>query len=94
MAEEFGWCDLHDELVDEDTYEWKGCWSCYHFSEGNGFPYVSVQEAAWELGCHAALSGSGLRVESLKGEFLSRVDVLVFFPHQENITLPMRAFTT
>lgn len=33
-------------------------------------------------------------MESLKEEFLSRVDALAFFPHQENITLPTRAFAT
>lgn len=49
MIEEFGWCDLHDDQVDENTYEWKGCWGCYHFSQGDGFRFTSVQEAALEL---------------------------------------------
>jgi hypothetical protein len=25
MVEEFGWCDLHDEPMDERQYEWKSC---------------------------------------------------------------------
>ena len=45
-------------------------------------------------GSRAALSEGGARVESLKEEFLSRVGALAFFPHQENITLPTRAFAT
>lgn len=66
-AEEFGWCDFHDELLDEDTYVWKGCWGCYHFGKGTGFPYSSVQEAASELGVSCSTVRRWIKNGKLEG---------------------------
>lgn len=45
----FGYCDLHEEIADEDTYRYKGCWGCQHFEFGQTFPYLFVAEAAEKL---------------------------------------------
>jgi len=44
-VEAIGHCDLHDKPVGESEFEWKGCWTCWHFSYRN-WPYISVREAA------------------------------------------------
>jgi hypothetical protein len=48
-SKEFGFCDLHEELTDEVTYRYKGCWGCQHFEFGQTCPYLFVSEAAEEL---------------------------------------------
>ena len=41
-----GYCDLHEREVQEEEFERKGCWACYHFGYSTDYPYVDVQEAA------------------------------------------------
>ena len=48
-TKEFGFCDLHEEITDEFTYRYKGCWGCQHFEFGQTFSYLFVSEAAVEL---------------------------------------------
>jgi excisionase family DNA binding protein len=64
---EFGYCDLHKEPVDEGTYEYKGCWGCYHFHRGKDFPYMSVTEASEELGVSESTIRRWIRKGKLKG---------------------------
>ncbi len=46
----FGICDnvTHNEYrgeeISEETFEYKGCWNCIWFSQGNDFPYYDVEE--------------------------------------------------
>ncbi len=68
----FGWCDLHDDTVSEYTYEYKGCWSCYHFGEGNRFPYVSTREAACELKVSESTVRRWLRQGRISGRIFER----------------------
>jgi len=63
----FGYCDFHEEPVDEETYEYKGCWGCYHFHEGKDFPYVSVMEASKELGVSESTVRRWVKKGKLKG---------------------------
>jgi excisionase family DNA binding protein len=48
-TKEVGFCDLHEELADEVTYRYKGCWGSQHFEFSQTFPYLFVSEAAEEL---------------------------------------------
>jgi len=48
--DEFGWCDFHEESVNEETYSWKGCWGCHYFREGKAYPYIFVAEAVSKFG--------------------------------------------
>jgi len=93
IVKEFGWCDLHDEPINEDTYEWKGCWGCYHFGEGTGFPYASVQEVASELGVSCSTVRRLIKSGNSKAYYSSRVDTPVLCPRRENITLHVRALS-
>jgi hypothetical protein len=63
----FGYCDFHEEPVDEGTYEYKGCWGCYHFHEGKDFPYMSVMEASKELGVSESTIRRWIKKGKLKG---------------------------
>lgn len=33
------------EDISEETFEYKGCWSCYHFTYDEDFPYYDVEKA-------------------------------------------------
>jgi len=46
---DFGYCSFHEALVSEGIYQWKGCWGCQYFGEGEDFPYRSVAQAASQL---------------------------------------------
>jgi hypothetical protein len=72
MSEGFGWCDLHGKPVYGDTYEWKGCWGCHHFAEEEGFPYVSVQIAASELGVSCSTVRRWIKSGKLKGRIFEQ----------------------
>jgi len=67
MDEEFDWCDLHEDSVDEGTYEWKGCWGCYHFREGEDFPYMSVGEASSDVGVSQSTVRRWIKAGKLEG---------------------------
>ncbi len=73
MVEGFGWCDLHNSLVDEGQYEWKGCWGCRHFSSGHDFPYASTEEAASELVVSPSTIRRWVKSGKLEGWVLEQV---------------------
>ena len=66
-ADEFGYCDYHEESIDEGEYEYKGCWGCYHFGMGKGFPYMFVPEASKELGVSESTIRRWIRKGKLRG---------------------------
>ena len=70
--ENFGYCDLHEDSLSEDTYCWKGCWGCWHFSRGKDFPYVDVDEAAQELLVSPSTIRRWLKTGRLSGEVFSQ----------------------
>ena len=44
-----GWCDHHlhpDMIVDFDIFEWRGCWTCWHFHPEDDIPFVDVNETS------------------------------------------------
>jgi len=69
---EFGFCDLHEEITDEVTYRYKGCWGCQHFEFGEGFPYLFVSEAAHELQVSASTVKRLIRKGKLEGELFEQ----------------------
>lgn len=40
-----GYCDYHEEELDESTFEYKGCWTCFHFQQTENV-YFTVSEVA------------------------------------------------
>lgn len=41
-----GYCELHEEPVDQGTFEYKGCWTCYNHFRWSNWPYIDVRRAA------------------------------------------------
>jgi len=80
QEEEFGYCDLHEEYINEETYEYKGCWNCFHFWEGEGFPYVTVPEASKELGFSQSTVRRWIRSGMLKGRLFTQRRRTRFLP--------------
>ena len=68
----FGYCDLHEESMEEETYRWKGCWGCQHFEFGQAFPYVFVLEAAEELQVSESTVRRLIKKCKLKGEIFKQ----------------------
>ncbi|MEM4090512.1 MAG: hypothetical protein QXQ46_07190 [Thermoplasmatales archaeon] len=44
------YCEYHKEEIDEENFNWKGCWNCHYLKFGNLFPYVDESEASKILG--------------------------------------------
>jgi hypothetical protein len=65
--EGFGWCDYHEDYIDEYTYEWKGCWHCHYFTSGRDFPYTFVNELAEEFKVTPQTIRRWIRTGKLKG---------------------------
>jgi hypothetical protein len=69
---EFGFCDLHEELTDEVTYRYKGCWGCQHFEFGQTFPYLFVSEAAHKLRVSESTVRRLIKKGKLEGELFEQ----------------------
>ena len=66
-----GYCNLHDEPVNQGTFEYKGCWTCYqHFSRKNWL-YISVEEAAEHYGVCKSTIYRWIKRERLKARLFS-----------------------
>jgi excisionase family DNA binding protein len=70
--EGFGYCDFHEEQIDEKTFEWKGCWKCYHFIEGKKFPYYTVKEVSKMLGISESTVRRWIKSGKLKGRLFEQ----------------------
>ena len=67
-----GYCEYHEQEVDEVEFEWKGCWNCHYFQRGEDFPYMDVGEAARELSVSPSTIRRWLRGGKLKGRLFVR----------------------
>ena len=68
----FGYCDLHEEIIAEENYRYKGCWGCQHFEFGQAFPYVFVTEAAEKLQVSESTVRRLIKKCKLKGELFEQ----------------------
>lgn len=68
----FSWCDLHEEAISEQEYEYKGCWKCHHLNIGSKFPYVTTSEAACELKVSESTIRRWWRQGRIKGRIFER----------------------
>lgn len=69
----FGYCEYHDEPIEFNTYEWKGCWGCHYFIEGEDFPYTFVSNVAKELGVSENTIRRWIKKEKLKADLLEQI---------------------
>ena len=70
-----GYCDhdLHpDMIIDLDTFEWKGCWTCRHFKTDNDFPFMDVIEASNELNISCSTVIRWVKNGKLEGRLFKR----------------------
>jgi len=45
----FGHCSHerhYNEEIDESTFEWKGCWNCWHFDPGDDYDLLDIKQMA------------------------------------------------
>ena len=54
-SKSMGYCEHHQEDIDVETFEYKGCWGCYHFCLDS--KYIDLHDASLVLG----VSGSTIR---------------------------------
>jgi excisionase family DNA binding protein len=60
-----GYCVLHGEIHWQE-FEYKGCWSCYHFAESEDFPFVDVSKASEIIGVSKSTIRRWIRKKKLK----------------------------
>jgi hypothetical protein len=70
--ENFGYCDLHEEIIDESTFEWKGCWKCFHFKRRKGFHYYTIHEASKILRKSENTIRRWIKIGKLKGRLFEQ----------------------
>ena len=44
--DEIGFCNYHCEDINEETFEFKGCWNCHYLDFSENWLYVDVKEAS------------------------------------------------
>jgi excisionase family DNA binding protein len=76
----FGYCGHHEEITEEETYRYKGCWGCQHFEFGEAFPYVFVSEAAEELHVSESTVRRLIKKGTLDGELFAQVRITRSLP--------------
>jgi excisionase family DNA binding protein len=45
-----GYCKLHERPIDQGTFEYKGCWTCWQHFHWENWPYIDVEEAVKQYG--------------------------------------------
>lgn len=68
----FGYCDHHEEVTEEVTYRYKGCWGCQHFEFGKTFPYIFVLEVAEKLKVSESTVRRLIKKGKLEGELFEQ----------------------
>jgi len=68
----FGSCTLHEEIIEEVNYRYKGCWGCQHFEFSETFPYLFVSEAAEELMVSESTIRRLIKKGKLEGELFKQ----------------------
>jgi hypothetical protein len=68
----FGYCDYHEEEINEKTFEYKDCWNCYHFKKGHDFLYYDVNEVSEILRVSPSTIRRRIKNGSLKGRLFER----------------------
>lgn len=68
----FGYCAYHEEIVEEETYCWKGCWGCPYFQFGQAFPYTFVTEASEVLEVSESTVRRLIKKGKLEGELFEQ----------------------
>ena len=71
----FGYCshERHsNEEIHVSTFEWKGCWNCYHFSPGDEYDLLDIKQVAEILNVSSSKVRSLIRKGELEAELFER----------------------
>ena len=60
-----GYCDYHEEDIDVETFEDKGCWGCRHF--GLNPEYANVHDASLVLGVSKSTIRRWIKIGKIEG---------------------------
>ena len=78
----FGYCSHerhYNEEIDISTFEWKGCWNCYHFSPGDEYDLLDIKQMAEILSVSSSKVRSLIRKGELEADLFERGrDVTVY----------------
>jgi len=71
----FGYCshERHsNEEIHVSTFEWKGCWNCYHFNPGDEYDLLDIKQVAEILNVSSSKVRSLIRKGELEAELFER----------------------
>ncbi len=71
----FGYCshERHsNEEIHVSTFEWKGCWNCYHFNPGDEYDLLDIKQVAEILNVSSSKVRSLIRKCELEAELFER----------------------
>ncbi len=71
----FGYCS-HERHCNEEihvsTFEWKGCWNCFHFNPGDEYDLLDIKQVAEILNVSSSKVHSLIRKGELEAELFER----------------------
>ena len=67
------WCEYHNDAVDWERFEYKGCWGCHYFSGLDTEKYIYVSEAAELLGVSERTVRRWIQKNILNGDLYTRI---------------------
>lgn len=71
----FGYCSHerhYNEEIDLATFEWKGCWNCYHFNPGDEYDLLDIKQMAEILNVSSSKVRSLIRKGELEADLFER----------------------
>ena len=84
----FGWCEYHEEVIEEGTYEYKGCWGCHYFVYGKNFPYYFVKEVAEMFNVTESTVRRWIRQGKLEGILFEQIRYTGWTPAPRKYHIP------
>ena len=66
-----GYCDLHQEPIDQGTFEYKGCWTCWQHFRWKDWIYISTAEAAKQYNVSVKTIHRWIKRGKLKGRLFT-----------------------
>lgn len=67
----FGYCEYHD-YISIKTFEWKGCWNCWMFCQGDEYNLLDVHDVAEKLKCSESKVRMLIKTGALKAKLFKR----------------------
>jgi hypothetical protein len=71
----FGYCSHerhYNEEIHVSTFEWKGCWNCFHFNPGDEYDLLDIKQVAEILNVSSSKVRSLIRKDELEAELFER----------------------